>query len=72
MRRSIAIVMMLAMLAAGCSNPCEQIAEAACAKAGAESPECETTTEKAARPTQEDLRACGVALELVEALDKVQ
>lgn len=72
MRRSIAIVLLLVVLAPGCSNPCEQIAEAACAKAGADSPECKTTTEKAARPSQEDLRACGVALELVEALDKVQ
>ncbi len=72
MRLSIAMMLCLAVWAAGCSNPCEQIAEAACAKAGADSTECKTTTEKAARPTQEDIRACGVALELVEALDKVQ
>ncbi len=59
-------------LMSACGNPCTDIAESACAIAGAESEECTRLQKLAARASSEDLRACEVALNLVDSLEKVQ
>ncbi len=71
-RRSLLTILAVSTLTAGCGNPCEEIAETACATAGAESEECGRLEQLAAHASSEDRRACAVALNLVESLEKVQ
>ena len=67
-----ASLLALATTMAACGNPCSEIAETACATAGKDSDECTRLTRLAAHPSAEDRRACKVALNLVESLEKVQ
>ena len=57
---------------AACANPCVQIAEVTCATAGADSDECARIEQLAAHASADDRRACEVAVNLVESLEKVQ
>ena len=55
-----------------CGNPCVEIAEVTCATAGADSDECARIEKLAAHASADDRRACEVAVNLVESLEKVQ
>ena len=72
MRWWLPVLCLLSLASWGCSNPCAAIAETACKTAGAESEECQHLEMLASNASSEDRRACQVALELVESLEKVQ
>jgi hypothetical protein len=64
--------LLLACAIGACAAPCDAIADRGCAAAGAESDECKQLQETAARASNEDERACEVALRLVETVDRVK
>ena len=70
--RTIALMIgaFLLVISAGCSNPCEEIAEVGCQFAGEQSEECAKVRKHAENPSAEDKRACRVVLELVDKLDE--
>ena len=65
-------MILAACLLGSCASPCEKLAEVACETAGESSEECRALREGAKRASAEDKRACEVALELVESLEKVR
>lgn len=71
-KRWLFTVFAASVLTGACANPCEVIAEKACATAGAESEECTRLQAIASRASTEERRSCEVALNLVESLEKVQ
>ena len=70
--RSLLTILLASMLMGACSNPCAEIAKTACANAGTESEECKRLEKLASHASTQDRRACEVALNLVESLEKVQ
>lgn len=66
------IIALSSTMLAACGNPCTKIAESACAVAGTESEECTRLQKLATTASAEEIRACEVALNLVESLEKVQ
>lgn len=70
--RSLLTILLATLLMGACSNPCAEIAETACANAGAQSEECKRLEQLASHASTEERRACEVARNLVESLEKVQ
>ena len=70
--RLILVPLLASTLMVACGNPCTEIAVSACATAGSDSEECQRLEKLAARASAEDRRACEVALNLVDSLEKVQ
>lgn len=72
--RSFLSPLLLATLffSVGCAGPCDDLVEVGCENAGQESPSCKRLRERAERVSPDDKRACSVALELVENLEKAR
>jgi hypothetical protein len=62
----------IGFLVTGCSHECETYAEAACENAGEDSETCRQIRERASHASAADLRACELALGLVEKFKKVR
>ena len=71
MFRVIFLLILLSALTA-CTGPCEELAEITCENAGGESESCVWIEERASQATNDDKRACKVALELVANLEKAK
>lgn len=58
------------LVVAGCANPCADLAEKACARAGASSEVCKQVQEVAKSPTEADLQACRAGVAFALQLEK--
>ena len=68
----LSAALILGSFVAGCSHDCEAYAAEACEIAGEDSETCRQLRERASRVSAADLRACTLALELVEKFKKVR
>lgn len=66
----IAVFTLSGLVASGCGNPCEELAEITCQAGGEGSQECQNVRNKAAKASAEDKDACGQALELIGSLER--
>jgi len=67
------LLLFVALIAlTACSGPCEELAEITCGTSGAESESCTWIQDRASQATNDDKRACKVALELVATLEKAK
>jgi hypothetical protein len=66
----LALLSVVVAAAAACHKPCDELAERTCAVSGEPSSACSGLRDKASKAGQSDQEACGVALELVEILDR--
>jgi hypothetical protein len=66
--RAAALVPLLGIAITGCGDDCTRLADAVCARAGTETPQCRDLRSRADASTQDDRRACGKALLATELL----
>lgn len=73
MRRFVATgfgLWLLTAALAGCGSPCEDLAAAACERAGTDSDHCKKMRAQAESPSVDEQRSCRRALRLVDTLSK--
>lgn len=66
----LSLVASAALFLVACNSPCDDLAARACQAAGDTSTECQQATELAAKASRQDQRACSLALELVNDLER--
>jgi hypothetical protein len=67
---AVALLALASLAAAGCGNPCDELADLTCQAGGEGSQECLSVRDKAAKASSEDKEACGQALTLVGNLER--
>ncbi len=72
-RRWVAGILAMGVAAAGvmgCSNPCRDLANFVCKRAGAQDDDCVRLRKRADQAGPDDRKACEQALEVVKSLSK--